>query len=301
MRTILFVLALLGAVAGRAQIFLDWYSSAAPAAGLLLDDYPNATGAWSLRLLNTAYTGNCIEVRRASTNTNQNIGFVGGVVDTATLKTFCASTDCFVRTWYDQSTNARNLTNTTNAQQPAIVIGGAVLRSGGEPIIDFDGTDDHLAGAAVSNFLTASAYTFFSVALADTITTSDASGVWNNAGLFSDAAQYVGLFFLRNANRAVFYNWDSNNDNTNVSINIDQEYLFHQRHDGGQLIGNVDAGSEVSIASGNTSVLTGALRIGRSQSFYLNGHIKEAVFWNTNQSGNIAGIRSNINNFYTIY
>jgi hypothetical protein len=131
MRTILFVLALLGATVGRGQIFLDWYSSAAPAAGLLLDDYPNAAAAYSLRLLNSAYTGNCIEVRRSNDNALQNIGFAGGVLDTAALKTFCGANNCFVRTWYDQSGNGRHVLQTTNANQPQIVASGVVHRAQG--------------------------------------------------------------------------------------------------------------------------------------------------------------------------
>jgi hypothetical protein len=50
----------------------------------LLDDYPNAAAAYSLRLLRTAYTGDAIRVRRASDNTEQDIGFVNEL-DTAAL------------------------------------------------------------------------------------------------------------------------------------------------------------------------------------------------------------------------
>ena len=37
--------------------------------GFLLDSYPNATAAYSLRKLRRAYTGDSIEVRRSSDNT----------------------------------------------------------------------------------------------------------------------------------------------------------------------------------------------------------------------------------------
>jgi hypothetical protein len=96
----------------------------APKQQLLLDEFPNAAGAYSLRLLSSSYTGNCIEVRRSSDNALQNIGFVNGVLDTASLLSFVGAGNGFVRTWYDQSGNVRNASNTTNTQQPRIVNAG---------------------------------------------------------------------------------------------------------------------------------------------------------------------------------
>lgn len=81
---------------------------------------PTAT-AYSLRLLNKDYTGNAIRVRRSSDNAETNIGFVNGKLDTATLLTFCGAGSGFVTTWYDQSGNGRNATQTTANNQPRIV------------------------------------------------------------------------------------------------------------------------------------------------------------------------------------
>jgi hypothetical protein len=93
----------------------------------LLDDYPNAAAAYSLRLLRTAYTGDAIRVRRASDNTEQDIGFVSNELDTSALTTFCSGTNGFVKTWYDQSGNGNDATQTTSANQPQIVSSGSVL------------------------------------------------------------------------------------------------------------------------------------------------------------------------------
>jgi hypothetical protein len=98
---------------------------------LLLDKFPNAAAAYSLRLLRTAYTGNCIEVRRSSDNALQNIGFVNGVLDTASLLSFVGVGIGFVRTWYDQSGNGANLiyTGTGTGNLPAIVNNGVVVKT----------------------------------------------------------------------------------------------------------------------------------------------------------------------------
>jgi hypothetical protein len=78
----------------------------------LLADYPGAAAAYSLRLLDTDYTGSAVRVRRASDNAEQDIGFDGnGDLDTTALATFCSGTDGFVKTWYDQA-NSNDATQT---------------------------------------------------------------------------------------------------------------------------------------------------------------------------------------------
>lgn len=55
---------------------------------LLLDLYPSAAVAYSLRKLRTAYTGSAIRIRRSSDNTEQDIGFIGENLDTQTMLDF---------------------------------------------------------------------------------------------------------------------------------------------------------------------------------------------------------------------
>ena len=110
----------------------------------LLDTYPNAAAAYSVRLLRTAYTGSAIRVRRSSDNAEQDIGFVSGSLDTSSLTSFCGAGNGFVTTWYDQSGNGNNATQTTAANQPQIVSSGNVLTTNGKPSAQFDGTNDFL-------------------------------------------------------------------------------------------------------------------------------------------------------------
>ena len=112
---------------------------------LLLDLYPNAAAAYSVRKLRTAYTGNAIRVRRSSDNAESDIGFSGDNIDTATLTSFCSGTNGFVTTWYDQSGNGRNATQTTAGNQPQIVSSGSVILENGKPALQFDGSNDGFA------------------------------------------------------------------------------------------------------------------------------------------------------------
>ena len=108
----------------------------------LLDLFP-ATVAYSLRKLRAGQT-RAIRVRRSSDNAEQDIGFVGDELNTASLLSFCGVGDGFVHTWYDSSVNGYNATQTTQANQPQIVSSGAVITDNGKPAIQFDGTDDTL-------------------------------------------------------------------------------------------------------------------------------------------------------------
>jgi hypothetical protein len=64
------------------------FQYAADPVRLLLNDYPGAAAAYSLRKLNNAYAGSAVRVRRSSDNTEQDIGFVLGQLDTTSLSTF---------------------------------------------------------------------------------------------------------------------------------------------------------------------------------------------------------------------
>ena len=110
-------------------------AAAAPAAQGLLDQVGvDAIAALGFYKLNSAYTGDCIEVRRSSDSATQDIGFTGaGVLDTAALATFCGTDTGYIKTWYDQSGNGFDF-NVTNfpsqggndANQPIIYYSSAV-------------------------------------------------------------------------------------------------------------------------------------------------------------------------------
>jgi hypothetical protein len=64
-----------------------------------------------------------------------------GDLDAESLLTFVGNGNGFVTTWYDQSGNSRNATQTTLVNQPQIVASGAVLTMNGRPAPRFDGND----------------------------------------------------------------------------------------------------------------------------------------------------------------
>lgn len=103
----------------------------------LLDTNPGASVAYSLRLLSSTYNGSAIRVRRSSDNTEQDIGFSGGVLDTASLLSFCGAGSGYVTTWYDQSGNGKDNIQATLLAQPTIVSSGNLETINSLPAINY--------------------------------------------------------------------------------------------------------------------------------------------------------------------
>jgi hypothetical protein len=109
-----------------------------------LDKFDGAAAAYSLRKLRLDYNGDAVRVRRSSDNAEQDIGFSGGTLDTNALTSFVGSNDGYVVTWYDQSGNGRDASQSTQGDQPQIVSSGSVLTYQGEPAIKTDVSSRHI-------------------------------------------------------------------------------------------------------------------------------------------------------------
>lgn len=102
-------------------------SSIVSLTGYLLDDVGSTScGAWGLRRLKQSYSSSLIRVRRSSDNTEQDIGLSGDVLNTTALSTFLGSDDGYVVTWYDQSGNGYDITQSTTTTQPKIAVSGTI-------------------------------------------------------------------------------------------------------------------------------------------------------------------------------
>jgi hypothetical protein len=91
----------------------------------LLDLYPSALVAYSFRRLRDAYSGSAVRIRRESDDVELDVGFDGsGNFDEATAAAHIGSSNGFIVTWYDQSGNANNVTEATEAEQPLYLESG---------------------------------------------------------------------------------------------------------------------------------------------------------------------------------
>jgi hypothetical protein len=101
--------------------------------------------AFGLRRLSSSYTGYCLKVRRSSDSTTRDIGFTAdGELDVEALLDFVGTGSGYVDTWYDQSGNATNATQSTAANQPTIVLNGVLKMVNNRPAIYYDGSNDNM-------------------------------------------------------------------------------------------------------------------------------------------------------------
>ena len=144
----------------------------------ILDDYPNALGAFALRKLKSSYSGNPIHIARTTIGFTEevNVGFdsndevsmdspvtaVVGTTAATNLGEFLwsatytnpdglpAPASSAVVTWYDQSGNGFNLGQLPTAvYRPAFNGAGTFYDLNGKPSIYFDGSNDELTEGSV--------------------------------------------------------------------------------------------------------------------------------------------------------
>ena len=283
----------------------------------LLDSYPNAAAAYSLRKLRAAYTGNAIRVRRTD-STESDIGFTAlGNLDTTALLAFTGTgvlDNGFITTWYDQSGNAKNLTQTTAVNQPQIVNAGTILTSNGETIIDFNGSNSYMDGAWSSFFTsTTDNFSIFNVLKYDVSNVVQIPfGVTNGAATAAGSIDTV----LHSYAITDSYFYRINGAITNYSTSIATEFgttndnlLVFQKNGAinNAYNNNVLKASQTLSATLLGSVPTDTsffLRLGTNRGYlnnWFNGNMKEMIIYPSSQSSNLSGINTNINTYYAIY
>lgn len=259
----------------------------------LLDDYPNAAAAYSLRQLRNAYTGDAIEVRRASDNSTQNIGFVNNELDTTSLESFCSGTNGFVTTWYDQSGNGNDASQTTAANQPQIVSSGSTITEDGKPSLQFDGSDDDLS-VSTPILDAGGEQSIFS-------TINNTSGSWFSQYTSSTTGRF--LLGLRGTGYNGAFFGGGTSFGLNISVpNANNELITVIKDSSSSMDGYLN-GSLIESASGTSkSIQQINSQVGSLNGLdYLDAKFQEIILYNSDQSSNRTDIETNINDFYNIY
>ena len=276
----------------------------------LLDTYTGAAGAYAVRRLSGSYAGACLRVRRSNDNTEQDIGFdAGGNLDEAQLTAFVGANSGFVTTWYDQSGNARNATQTTSGNQPRIVNSGTVDKLNNKISLTFDGTDDHLiadglvstvtgedkplsAFSVASKNATGSAKVIIAFARLSNITPMIHPLRYESAGTFG--------YFIRDDASVITYitSTGTYSANTQTLLSVTSSGLNVKQYKNGS--GN---GINTTFNRGTLTLDTatiGALRRTTTSDFW-DGKMQEVVFYASDQDADRSAIDTAINGYYSIY
>ena len=242
---------------------------------------PGATAAYSLRSL-TGDDPTVVRVRRSSNNGERD--FTVSEISLGELVAFVGSgNDGFVTTWYDQSGNGRNATQTTAANQPKIVSSGSLVSNG----LDFDGSNDQLdmPSTILSNINSASAF----------LVSKDASGF----------AFDVALSLSTGAGTLVDLN-------THIGATLSNRYgssltsfgtADGAKHLSSLVVGNSNAESfQDGISKGTISTVSGYTASGTIGSsngvLFYDGQIEEVIIYNSNQGSNRVALETNIQSAY---
>jgi hypothetical protein len=264
-----------------------------PALVGILDNYTaDLEGAYALALLDSTYTGDCIRVRRASDNTEQDIGFDDQDLDTTALTTFCTGTDCFIKTLYDQSGNANDATQATTNKQPKIYDAATgVELENSLPALNYTGVEI-LQSATLS--LLAQPTTRISIG-------TTASPLSNFGEGFQDGSvsnrQQVG--YETNGNWRLFAGSVAN---APTGPSAGTTYLMHALFDGVNTSLHVNSNFVYSANVGNHGLDQISLGGGLTSSFgRVSGKMQAAIIYSADKSADRTAIETALNDYFNVY
>ena len=260
----------------------------------LLDTYTGAAAAYSTRRLNSQYTGAAMRVREDSGDTETDIGFdANGNLLTAAIATHCGIANGYVTKWYDQAASGGTGSGTdaeqsTNASQPKIYNGSAVITENGKPAIYF--TKDEQLASSLGSLQTV---TCDIVSVSQRVSGTGYSLFWYESSF--QATQYYSTSYYMGWLRGT----------VGPTSDTNQHLDYHIATNG--------AGT---IRRDSTAYTTGTLSTTRyfSGNFAFSGrpgypgsynapsiHHQEFIQWNSNKSASdVSGIETDINNYYQI-
>jgi hypothetical protein len=280
------------------------YGASVPFVGLL-DTYTGALAAYSFRKLRTAYAGSAVRIRESGGNTEADIGFTsGGDFNAAAAASHIGGNSGFIVTWYDQSGNGDDLTQSTSTQQPLYVASGI----GSKPCLDFvDTSVTQLTSGTDAIALNSTTASCFAVAIMETGT--DAYGRLvtfkaNGATLDYDntaSASIISRFDTNNVIEA-YRNGNKGSANASLATAYSIASIFDAANHNIYLNGTVGTGvassGTLGGASGGTFRVGGQL--GTSDGSSWDGNCSEVILYASDQTANVAGIDADYSSYYGV-
>lgn len=245
---------------------------------LLLDTYSGAAAAYSVRLLRTDYTGNALRVREDSGNTETDIGFdSNGDLDIAAIASHCGSAKGYVVTWYDQSGNNINGTQSTASLQPQIYNGTEVLTFNGKPAVSPNSGGQNFSIATSLNSSTSIFAVLSQWNSSATVLINKGSALILTGQLGATTApnRYVSSVSMRK------------NGATYTPSSRDAVYQ------------DLDDTQTLITFHADATALTSPILLGHSSANMY--RMQEIVIYLSDQSSDQSGIETNINTYFSIY
>jgi hypothetical protein len=226
-----------------------------------------------------------------------NIGETYGITG---IPAYDNTVDGFVETWYDQSGNGNDATQSVAASQPKIVAGGTLATKLGQPSINFTTDSAVLLSDSFSITETESAVFAIWQPAKDSATTVQA----RHRTLFGNVSSEIYIGTPNSDSQMSFKRFGAVKTFTLGldSLNTPNLHAFVGTTAGVDYYFN---GSSIySDTATGTNSIRNHLRIGSKQNLATHdteGYISELIIYDSDQSANRSGIETNINAHYNIY
>ena len=251
----------------------------------LLNQFPGAAAAYSVRQVNANYLGPIMRIDNGYTEIDI-YPLPNGDLDTATIiqhakvNTFTEAAG--VSVWYDQSGNGNDAVQAVNASQPLICDNGVVFYESGKPALNLDGADDGFnLTSAVGTSTVKYAFTTHLVDSTDS--------QWS---LFNDgSSSVVPVAESGSTSVAAFGFTITNFYKDGVALSVSNRGDVYNAYQGGiNALTTLDLGTTGFIQALFNRV-----------SFVMKGKGQEVIIYDSDQSSNRHKIESNINTYFDIY
>jgi len=252
----------------------------------VLDDYPGATAAYSLRRLSSSWTGPAIRVKRQFTFDELDIGFkTNGDIDTEAMIDFSGGDAAlFVSTIYDQTGNGFHaVSEQTFGPRIINTIATPVLLEGKISMV-FDGVNDE----------TLSTDLLFEFDNTDFLVNAVYGGVFggSNALAMGTLGTVPRLYFQS-------YKWAYNTLNTMTWTDVTAQNVMQYQVNGATqeaFSNNVTLGTATEAQQ---DFGPADFRLGRiGSSTFMDGKLQEVIIYTSNQVDNRIGIYENMNSYW---
>jgi hypothetical protein len=274
-------------IAGDAFQTRAGLASGGGGASFLLDLYgAGIAAAYSVRKLSSSYTGAAIRVRESSGNTESDIGFdADGNLDEAALTAHVGGNDGFIVSWYDQSGNGRDATQTVSTRQMRVVSSGTI---------------DKLGTRVAPNSI--AVRTFYTPSSVISVTPPQTSVAVIKSSLTGGTNHFIGETLSGTYRFSGHTDFLQLNGGSSISgTGISQAHMV--------AVGLANsASSEIrangsQVATGNTSGNAYSINevFGVNATSNFEGNMQEILIYTADKTSDFSNIETDINTYYSIY
>lgn len=260
------------------------------AATALLDIYPGAAGAWSLRKLSDSTT-DVVRVRRSGDDAVADFT-ADAVVDGSLASWVGSGNDGFVVTLFDQSGNGRAATQTVPGKQPKVVVNGSLVTDGGKPTVLYS------LARETTLVLPSGVHSLSSEPSKTIISVFNLLNTVEFARPFYFGRNGSSNITLRTGTATSILTFNGFSNTVSFNLTSGTRYLVWAEDLAGTQSVYVDGALRASNMSGGTPVSNEARIGGYLTSNFWDGTIAEMIFYPSNRSSDKTAIEQDIAAFY---